>query len=59
MKLSKFIEEGSIAFEKGGVEAEIGELCRKHGTSKLSYSRWRSTFRGISISEANKLRALV
>lgn len=44
MKLSKFTEEGSIAFEKDGVEAEIGELCRKYGTSKLSYSRWRSTY---------------
>jgi putative transposase len=43
-------------------EAEAGmkvaEVCRKHGISDATYYNWKSKFGGMSVSEAQRLRAL-
>jgi putative transposase len=54
-----FTEEQIIGILK---EAEaglkVGELCRKHGISDATYYNWKSKFGGMSVSEAQRLRAL-
>jgi putative transposase len=55
----RFTEEQIIGILK---EAEAGlkvaELCRKHGISDATYYNWKSKFGGMSVSEAQRLRAL-
>lgn len=55
----RFTEEQIIGILK---EAEaglkFGELCRKHGISDATYYNWKSKFGGMSVSEAQRLRAL-
>jgi putative transposase len=55
----RFTEEQIIGILK---EAEaglkVGELCRKHGISDATYYNWKSKFGGMSVSEAQRLRAL-
>jgi putative transposase len=55
----RFTEERIIGILK---EAEagmkVGELCRKHGISDATYYNWKSKFDGMSVSEAQRLRAL-
>ena len=44
------------------MEAEAGlpvkELYRRHGFSEASYYLWRSTFGGMSVSDAKRLKVL-
>jgi putative transposase len=55
----RFSEEQIIGILK---EAEAGmkvaEVCRKHGISDATYYNWKSKFGGMSVSEAQRLRAL-
>ncbi len=55
----RFTDEQIIGILK---EAEaglkVGELCRKHGISDATYYNWKSKFGGMSVSEAQRLRAL-
>ena len=55
----RFTEEQIIGILK---ETEAGfkvaELCRKHGISDATYYNWKAKFGGMSVSEAQRLRAL-
>jgi len=55
----RFTEEQIIGILK---EAEAGmkvaDVCRKHGISDATYYNWKSKFGGMSVSEAQRLRAL-
>lgn len=55
----RFSEEQIIGFLR---EADAGlpikELCRKHGFSEASYYGWKAKFGGMTVSEAQKLKAL-
>ncbi len=55
----RFTEEQIIGFLK---QAEAGVAvkarCRQYGFSEASYYLWRSTFGGMDVSDAKKLRAL-
>ena len=55
----RFTDEQIIGILK---EAEAGmkvsELCRKHGISDATYYNWKAKFGGMSVSEAQRLRAL-
>ena len=68
MKGKRYPEEQIIGIlrevESG---ATIAEVCRKHGVSEWSVYRgvcgantswWRSKYRGMTVSEAKRLRAL-
>lgn len=43
-------------------EAEVGgkiaDLCRKHGISDATYYNWKAKFGGMSVSDAQRLKAL-
>ena len=55
----RFTEEQIIGILK---EAEAGikvaDVCRKHGISDATYYSWKAKFGGMSVSEAQRLRAL-
>ena len=59
MRKSRFTEQQIIGMLK---EHESGmstaEVCRKHGISDATFYKWRAKFGGMSVSDAEKLKAL-
>jgi putative transposase len=55
----RFTDEQMIGILK---EAEAGmkvaELCRKYGISDATYYNWKAKFGGMTVSEAQRLKAL-
>ncbi len=41
--------------EAGG---KIPDLCRKHGISDATYYNWKAKFGGMTVSDAQRLKAL-
>jgi putative transposase len=59
MKKSRFSEEQIIRIlEEGKSGLNIDELCRKYGIAKPTYYTWKAKFGGMTVSEAQRLRAL-
>jgi len=60
MQSSQFSEEQIIKLltqaERG--EQTIGVLCRDYGISEATFYRWRKKFGGMTVAEAQRLRAL-
>jgi putative transposase len=59
MKRSRFSEEQIIAIlkeQESGIS--VANLCRKHGVSDASISKWKAKFGGMDVSEARRLRTL-
>ncbi len=54
----RFTEEQIIGFLKQAEAGAVKELCRQHGFSEAIDYLWRSTFGGMDVSDAKKLRAL-
>jgi len=56
---NRFTEEQIIGLLK---EAEAGskiaDLCRKHGISDATYYNWKAKYGGLTVSEAQRLKAL-
>lgn len=59
MKRSRFSEEQIIGILK---EQEAGartaDVCRKHGVSEATFYKWKSSYGGLEVSEAKRLKAL-
>ena len=59
MRSSRFSDEQIIGMIK---EQESGmltaEVCRKHGISTASFSKYKAKFGGMDVSDARKLKAL-
>ena len=59
MKRNRFTEEQIIGILK---EHEAGTpvsgLCRKHGVSDASIYNWKAKFGGMTVSDAQRLKAL-
>ena len=60
MKAKQFTEEQMVGIlreaEKG--EESIGEVCRRHGISDVTFFRWRRKFGGLEMPEMRRLREL-
>ena len=56
---NRFTEEQIIGVLK---EAEAGmkvaDVCRKHGISDATYYNWKAKFGGMTVSDAQRLKAL-
>jgi putative transposase len=55
----RFSEEQIIAVLKeadGGIK--VADLCRKYGISDATYYNWKAKFGGLTVSEAQRLKAL-
>jgi putative transposase len=59
MRKSRFTEQQIIGMIK---EQEAGmttsEVCRKHGISDATFYKYKAKFGGMSVSDAQKLKAL-
>jgi putative transposase len=59
MRKSRFTEQqiiGMIKEHESGISTS--EVCRKHGISDATFYKWRAKFGGMSVSDAQKLKAL-
>ena len=60
MKTSQHTAEQIIRIleqaEKG--EQTIAALCREHGIAENTFYRWRKTYGGMSVNEAQRLKEL-
>ena len=39
-------------------EQTIGAVCREHGVAEATFYRWRKTYAGMSVVEAQRLKEL-
>ena len=59
MKRSKFTEEQIIgAIKQHEAGTEIQDICRKLGIAEQTFYKWKSTFGGMDVSDAKRLRVL-
>jgi putative transposase len=55
----RFTEEQIISILKEAeAGAKVAELCRKHGISDATYYNWKAKFGGMTVSDAQRLKAL-
>ena len=59
MKKKRYNEEQIIgAIKKHDAGAKVDDICRELGISTGTFYNWRSTYAGMEVSEAKRLREL-
>jgi putative transposase len=59
MKRLRFTEEQIIGvLREHEVGAKTADVCRKHGVSEATFSKWKAKYGGLEVSEAKRRRAL-
>jgi len=55
----RFTEEQIIGvLKEADAGAKVSELCRKHGISDATFYNWKAKFGGMTVSDAQRLKAL-
>lgn len=55
----RFTEEQIIGvLKEADTGTKIAELCRKYGISEATYYNWKAKFGGMTVSDAQRLKAL-
>lgn len=56
---NRFTEEQIIeVLKETEAGMKVAEVCRKHGISDATYYNWKAKFGGLTVSEAQRLKAL-
>lgn len=56
---NRFTEEQIIgALKEAETGMKVAEICRKYGISDATYYNWKAKFGGMTVSEAQRLKAL-
>jgi putative transposase len=59
MKKNRFTEQQIIgALKEHESGAEVGQLCRRMGISRVTLYAWKKKYGGMDVSEAKRLRKL-
>jgi putative transposase len=59
MRRSRFSQEQIIGvLKEHEAGAATAELCRRHGISEQTFSRWKARYGGLEVREAQRLKAL-
>ena len=59
MKKARFNEAqiiGVLKEAEGGMK--VAEICRKYGISEATYYNWKTKYSGMTVSDAQRLKAL-
>jgi putative transposase len=56
---NRFTEEQIIgALKEAEAGMKVAEVCRKYGISDATYYNWKAKFGGMTVSDAQRLKAL-
>ena len=59
MKRSKFTDEQILAIvREGEAGRKVADLCRTHGITEQTYSRWKAKYGGMELSEMQRLKQI-
>jgi len=58
MKANHYTAEQIIKILEQAERAEqtVGAVCREHGVAEATFYRWRKTYAGMSVVEAQRLK---